>query len=127
LNIRNFIKEFKSQKADCSIALTPMQNFDRYGSVAINENNIITQFNEKIFCEAGLINTGIIAFKKSIFLEKTKHQPANFSFEKNFLESNMQSLKVTGYIANEYFVDIGIPEDYYKANRELSSIINLNN
>ena len=46
-----------------------------------------------------------------------------FSCEKDFLEPNMQSLKVTGFIINEYFVDIGIPEDYYKANKELENII----
>lgn len=120
LYLKAFINEFQKQNADCSIALTPMENFDRYGSVSINENNIITQFNEKKYCVKGLINTGIIAFKKSIFFEKTNHLPQNFSFEKHFLEPNMQSIKVTGYIAAEYFIDIGIPEDYYKADKELS-------
>lgn len=124
LNLNSFITEFHTSNADCSIALTPMQNFDRYGSVTIGEQNIIHQFNEKKYCENGYINTGIIAFKKAVFIEKTKHLPQNFSYEKDFLEPNIATLKVTGYIANGYFIDIGIPEDYYKANKELPLIIN---
>jgi D-glycero-alpha-D-manno-heptose 1-phosphate guanylyltransferase len=123
LNLLSFIHEFRQQNADCSIALTPMQNFDRYGSVTLNQDNLIIQFNEKQYCESGLINTGIIALKKSVFQDKTNHLPQNFSFEKDFLEPNMQSLKVTGYIATQYFIDIGIPVDYYKANEELPQVI----
>lgn len=123
LNLKDFTESFQQQNADCSIALTPMQNFDRYGSVTLNQDNLITQFNEKRYCENGLINTGIIAFKKSVFQDKTKHLPKNFSFEKDFLEPNVQFLKVTGYIAAQYFIDIGVPEDYYKANDELAKVI----
>ncbi len=124
LNIKDFIKFYQSTNSDCCIALTPMQDFDRYGSVTIDELNIIQQFNEKKYCEQGLINTGIIALKKSIFLEKTANFPQNFSYEKDFLEPNIAMLKVTGFITNGYFIDIGVPEDYYKANKELSLVIN---
>ena len=123
LNIKNFIKFYQDTKSDCCIALTPMKSFDRYGSVTIDEQNIIHQFNEKKYCEDGFINTGILALNKNIFLEKTKHFPQNFSYEKDFLEPNILSIKVTGYIANGYFIDIGIPEDYYKADREMKTII----
>ncbi|MFY8127805.1 MAG: nucleotidyltransferase family protein [Chitinophagaceae bacterium] len=123
LNLKDFTESFQQQNADCCMALTPMKNFDRYGSVTLNQDNLITQFNEKRYCENGLINTGIIAFKKSVFQDKTKHLPKNFSFEKDFLEPNVQFLKVTGYIAAQYFIDIGVPEDYYKANDELAKVI----
>jgi D-glycero-alpha-D-manno-heptose 1-phosphate guanylyltransferase len=124
LNLKAFINEFHTQNADCSIALTPMENFERYGSVIIDEQNIIKQFNEKKYSESGFINTGTILFKKSVYLEKTKHLPNNFSFEKDFLEPNIANLIVTGFKAGGYFIDIGIPEDYYKADRELPLIVN---
>lgn len=123
LNIIAFHSSFASEDADCSIALTPMQNFDRYGSVALTNNNIITQFNEKKYCESGLINTGIVLFKKEVFIQKTNHLPAQFSFEKDFLEPNIAILKVTGYIATGYFIDIGIPEDYQKAQTGIASLL----
>lgn len=124
LNLNEFIAAYKTNNADCSIALTPMQNFDRYGSVTIDEQNIIHQFNEKQYCQSGLINTGIIALNRNVFLQKTAHLPTNFSYEKDFLEPNMKQLKVIGFIANGYFIDIGIPEDYYKADKELPLVIN---
>ena len=43
----------------CSIALKPMKNFDRYGVVEINSNNVVTNFKEKQFYTAGLINGGV--------------------------------------------------------------------
>ncbi len=123
LNIKDFIEFFQNTNSSCTIALTPMTNFDRYGSVTIDEKNIIHQFNEKKYCTQGFINTGILALDKYVFLEKTEHLPQNFSYEKHFLEPNISQIKVTGYIAAGYFIDIGIPEDYYKADKELIDII----
>ena len=123
LDIASFYSSFVSSNADCSIALTPMQNFDRYGSVTLTNENIITQFNEKKYCESGLINTGIVLFKKEVFVQKTNHLPTQFSFEKDFLEPNIATLKVTGYIATGYFIDIGIPDDYQKAQTEIATLL----
>ncbi len=122
-NLQNLNEFFSKTNSDCTIALTPMENFDRYGSVAIDEFNNIYQFNEKKYCKKGFISTGILILKKSTFLNSTKKLPQNFSYEKDFLEPNISKLKVTGYISNGYFVDIGIPEDYYKANNELKNIV----
>lgn len=123
LNIESFYRNFIETSADCSIALTPMQHFDRYGSVTITNDNIITQFNEKKYCESGLINTGLVLFKKSVFESETSSIGEKFSFEKDFIEPNITKLKVTGYIADGYFIDIGIPEDYQKAQTEVKSLL----
>jgi D-glycero-alpha-D-manno-heptose 1-phosphate guanylyltransferase len=124
LNIKDFITFYRDTNSDCSIALTPMQNFDRYGSVTIDEQNIIHQFNEKKYCASGLINTGILIFNKEIFIKKTEHLTQNFSYENDFLSPNISQIKVTGYIAPGYFIDIGIPEDYYKADKEIEQVVN---
>lgn len=122
LNITDFYTTFLQTQADCSIALTPMQHFDRYGSVTITADNIITEFNEKKYCEKGLINTGLVLFKKSVFESLTASLPQKFSLEQGFIEPNISILKVTGYIANGYFIDIGIPEDYQKAQIEIETL-----
>lgn len=67
--------------------------------------------------------TGVLIFNREIFQEKTKKLPQNFSYEKDFLEPNISEIKVTGYIAAGYFIDIGIPDDYYKADKEIKDII----
>lgn len=122
LNIESFYKNFIETSSDCSIALTSMQHFDRYGSVTITNDNIITEFNEKQYCESGLINTGLVLFKKSVFESKTNSICEKFSFEKDFIEPNISNLKIRGYIANGYFIDIGIPQDYQKAQVEIESL-----
>lgn len=122
LDILAFYTNFISTASDCSIALTPMQNFDRYGSVTITKENIITEFNEKQYCENGLINTGLVLFRKSVFEAKTRSLPDKFSFEKDFIEPNISDLKITGYITTGYFIDIGIPSDYQKAQIEIESL-----
>lgn len=122
LNIDAFYKNFIKTSSRCSIALTPMQHFDRYGSVTITRENIITEFNEKKYCENGLINTGLVLFKKSVFEAKTKSLPDKFSFEKDFIEPSISNLKISGYVSEGYFIDIGVPEDYQKAQIEIESL-----
>lgn len=104
-------------KADCTLALKPMQQFDRYGVVELNENAAVKNFKEKQFYETGLINGGVYVLNVENFL--AKKFPAKFSFEKDFLEQYYQQGKIAGIIQDNYFIDIGIPEDYERAQTEL--------
>ena len=49
-----------------------------------------------------------------MFLANTK-QDAPFSIEKDFFEKNINELTMFGFEYQGYFIDIGIPEDYKKA------------
>lgn len=103
-----------------SILLKPMSHFDRYGTVELNTRNRITSFHEKRPRTEGLINGGVYLADKQI----KKHFPAAqaFSFEKEFLETKLDELAFGGLIANDYFIDIGIPSDYRKARIELPNL-----
>ncbi len=107
------LSKLKKATADISIALKPMFNFDRYGTVELNDEHRIISFNEKKYCEHGLINGGIYYFKKSLFEKITTER--KFSFEKDVLEKHLIDLNIHGTIFDNYFIDIGIPEDYEKA------------
>ncbi|EAK4687472.1 D-glycero-D-manno-heptose 1-phosphate guanosyltransferase, partial [Campylobacter coli] len=89
------------------IALKQMQNFDRYGTVNVDEQGIVTSFEEKVFKKQGLINGGIYLLKKDIFDEFSLEK--KFSFEE-FLQENYKSLKIQTQIFDDYFIDIGMPE-----------------
>lgn len=41
-----------------------------------------------------------------------------FSFEKDFMENKSLGLSIYAYITKGYFIDIGIPEDYFKAQKD---------
>ncbi len=106
------------KKAECTLCLKPMLNFDRYGVVEINKYLTVRKFLEKKFYEKGTINGGVYALNVEAFLEKKF--PPKFSFEKDYLERYYESGKLFGIIQDGYFIDIGIPEDFTKAQEELA-------
>lgn len=112
------LQNFHHQKnADCTLALKPMENFDRYGVIELNEDDSIKSFNEKKYYEQGLINGGLYMLNVESFLKESF--PETFSFETAYLEKYYNHHKMFGLIQDEYFIDIGIPEDYARAAREL--------
>ena len=104
-------------ESDCTLLLKPMENFDRYGVVELNEDDSIKSFNEKKYYEQGLINGGLYMLNVESFLKEPF--PEKFSFETAYLEKYFDQHKMFGLIQDEYFIDIGIPEDYARANEEL--------
>lgn len=122
----NLLSQFHLESnAACTLSLKPMFNFDRYGVVELNEDHSIKSFKEKQFYQSGLINGGLYALDVKKFLQEDL--PQKISFEKDYLERNVflagdQSPKLYGIIQDEYFIDIGIPEDYERAQRELSDV-----
>jgi D-glycero-alpha-D-manno-heptose 1-phosphate guanylyltransferase len=103
--------------ADCTLSLKPMKDFDRYGVVELNKKNAINSFKEKQFYSSGLINGGVYNLNVERFL--SENLPAKFSFEKDYLEKLHSKRKFYGVIQDSYFIDIGIPEDYNRAQKEL--------
>lgn len=110
---------------DLSILLKPMKNFDRYGTVGIDEHHKINRFNEKSPRKEGLINGGIYLANRKI--ETCFPAAKAFSFEKEFMETKLKELSFGGLVNDSYFIDIGIPEDYLKAQTDLARIDNRHN
>ncbi len=92
------------------LALKQMNDFDRYGTVNVDKQGFVISFEEKIFKTQGLINGGIYLLTKDIFNEFDLEK--KFSFEE-FLQENYKKLKARACIFDNYFIDIGVPEDYY--------------
>jgi D-glycero-alpha-D-manno-heptose 1-phosphate guanylyltransferase len=102
------------------LSLKNMINFDRYGCVESDENNFVTTFTEKGFRESGNINGGIYLASKDIFDDYELNE--KFSFEE-FMQDNFKTLKASVKVFENYFIDIGIPEDYEKAQSEIKNHI----
>lgn len=101
----------------CTLALKPMQHFERYGAVQLHIDHSLKVFEEKRYQESGLINGGVYALQVAAFL--LEEMPLQFSFEKDYLEKNVKYGRFYGFVQDKYFIDIGIPEDYEKAQTEL--------
>lgn len=112
VDLREMQKQLTPQQK-AVVALKPMQNFDRYGRVILDEHQNIVSFEEKQACESGLINGGIYLLNKE--KANIESYPSAFSFEKEFLEKETKDAQLKGFISDTYFIDIGVPEDYQKA------------
>lgn len=97
-----------------TIATKAMKNFDRYGTVLCDNNRII-EFKEKTPTEQGDINGGVYICNKSVLSDFDEEK---FSFEQQILEKKLKELRISAFPSEGYFIDIGVPEDYYKAQKD---------
>jgi D-glycero-alpha-D-manno-heptose 1-phosphate guanylyltransferase len=116
INLRELLKTHVSTRADITLALKPMKEFDRYGSV-VTDHDWVTEFKEKEYVDFGKVNGGIYAVEKVLF--DKLHMPDKFSFENDVLIQNIDKLEIGSITLDEYFIDIGVPEDYLRAQKDL--------
>lgn len=108
----------KKNNSKLTLAIKEMEKFDRYGSLILEGDKII-KFEEKKCVDKGYINGGIYLIKKELL---NKEEKESFSFEKDILENKKFQIEKYGYKSEGYFIDIGIPEDYYKFQKKESEI-----
>ncbi len=112
IDIKKLYNRHRELNGDITISLKYMRDFDRYGTVKIINNKIVG-FAEKSFTKAGYINGGIYAVNKDMFHKNNCR--GKFSFENDLLHKTIDNLNIYPFIGDGYFIDIGIPEDYQKA------------
>jgi len=116
LDYQAMLQCYVEKKALAAIALKSMFHFDRYGKVDIDNNSCIVRFGEKQYCDAGLINGGVYVLNRNAL----KKYPDKFSLEKDFFEPEVSKGKLIGFPTDGYFIDIGIPEDYRRAQNDFA-------
>jgi len=105
------------KNSECTLALKPMLQFERYGAVTSTEDGRIIGFQEKKYLDSGNINGGVYILNKKKFL--TEDWSEVFSFESDYLQKECSTRDFFGVIQDRYFIDIGIPQDYARAQDEL--------
>lgn len=110
----------RSRKAHLSVALRDVPETSRYGAVECTEG-AITAFREKEQSSgAGCINGGIYAISHAWLMQRT--MPEKFSFEKELMQPLAGAEGFCGMRFSDYFIDIGVPEDYYRAQKEFKGL-----
>jgi len=109
----------EEKKADCTLCLKEMKNTDRYGVVETDHEGRITSFKEKNYYEHSVINGGVYALNVASFLKEKF--PEKFSFEKDYFEKFVHIKKMYGLTQKGYFIDIGIPDDYSRAQNDFNN------
>lgn len=119
INLDLFFQKHIENLAEVSIALRPVDDASRYGQVECMENGSITAFREKSAeSYPGLINGGIYLIKSKYF--RSLDLPAKFSLEKDLFAAMLNPESYMAQIFNNYFLDIGIPTDYARAQTEFN-------
>lgn len=123
IDYQKLIANHQKNKANFTIALKEMNDCSRYGKVEINQNDIITDFKEKSNNqEQGFINSGIYVINPKIFDKYKNKLTKEFSFEAGFLAKFTKELEINAFKVTNYFIDIGIPEDYQRAQNGITKL-----
>jgi len=110
------LKNFALEKnAGIALALKEINGANRYGSVKCTDQGQVLSFIEKsdTHQDSSLINGGVYFIQKKLIDQFTL--PLKFSFETDFMQSKLSEINAYAKKFNAAFIDIGIPEDYYKA------------
>lgn len=119
IDYNEFFNEYIKNPSLLYLALSEQKDTSRYGTVIIDDKRNVLEFCEKGNNSGyGLINGGIYLINKTIF--SSIDTSMCFSFENEILEKHYKDLNIKGFKFNSYFIDIGIPKDYFKAQKHFS-------
>jgi D-glycero-alpha-D-manno-heptose 1-phosphate guanylyltransferase len=102
-----------TESAPLGMSLARVDDVSRYGSVAVAGDHVI-DFLEKGADGSGLINAGAYACRRD--LVRAFPSRAAFSFEVDFLQPELPSLRPRFVVVESGIIDIGTPESYLRAN-----------
>lgn len=100
------------QTAVPAMAVVHLENVGRYGQIRFNEDQLVTSFTEKDDQPtSGWINAGLCQLDPVLF-KNWDGQP--FSLERDLFPKLLKKQQLTAVPLQTPFIDIGIPEDYYR-------------
>ena len=91
----------------------------RYGRLLVSEGRV-SGFAEKGIAGPGLINGGCYVFNRGQLDAYGLHQ--GFSLEADYLSNAVSRMQIDVFSTAGQFIDIGVPEDYLRAQTELAGI-----
>lgn len=121
VDLKKMMATHKKSGVLITMAIREMTHFSRYGTIAVSDG-YVTRMIEKKPCEKGYINGGIYCVSRHLLDDAARE---SFSFESGFLEKAVGSMKIRAFISDGYFIDIGVPKDYARAQTELSEFGNM--
>jgi len=117
VDLRSLKNAHRYGMARLSIALKEVADCGRFGRVEVSTDSVITNFLEKSTAGPGWINGGLYMLNRRLFTDFP--MPARFSFEQDLVEPNIDRICPLAFKSDAYFIDMGIPEDYARAQHEI--------
>jgi len=98
-----------------TMAVRRVPDASRYGTVEIAGDRV-AGFTPAGSARGGLINSGVCLLGPALFAGGAGRV---FSFERDFLPAAIERLPIQAFVTEGWFIDIGVPEDYDRAQTEL--------
>lgn len=102
-----------------ALVVRRVQDAGRFGSVLL-EGESVLGFAEKGGQGPASINAGTYILQPAVFSDFGLS--GQFSIETDLLQRHCATLRPRAYVADGYFIDIGVPEDLARAQRELPGL-----
>ena len=118
LEVESVDAHWRTHRAPIIVA-TQLPNTARYGSLETSDGRVVG-FHEKGGPEQGLINAGCYVLNADLLNQFALGQP--FSLETDFLPAAVRRARFDLFVSKGYFIDIGVPEDYARAQVELAGM-----
>ncbi len=118
LDYKAMLAGHSEEKSILTVAVLEVTDASRYGALDI-EANRIRGFFEKGRSGPGIINGGVYLLSRDLF--SRYNFPAAFSFETDLLMVHVHELRPLAFPTAGFFIDIGVPEDYLRAQNLLAS------
>ena len=106
----------RGRASPLSMVLRQVEEVDRYGAVRC-EDGVVVGYAEKGGSGPGLINAGVYILDPDVFQRFGLTAP--FSFETEILQARATQLRPTAFITDAYFIDIGVDQDFRRAQTEV--------
>ena len=119
LNYSVLVTYHKKNKAIATIALNKRDVYIDFGVVKLDDGNSIVGYTEKPKIDY-LVSMGIYVFDPKVLEYIRPNEYLDFPDLIKKLISNGETVK--GYVYDGYWLDIGRPDDYEKANRDIDKI-----
>lgn len=112
-DLSRLIAFHQAKSALISLVVFPVNSVSRYGSIILDNSSRVLEFTEKGKGESGpgLINAGVYLFERSVFDRlPVRHLSLEHDVLPHYCSAGLYGIKL-----GTRFIDIGVPDDYVRA------------
>jgi D-glycero-alpha-D-manno-heptose 1-phosphate guanylyltransferase len=121
LDFQALLEAHRRHATPATVALVRVPDASRYGSIELGDGDRVKAFREKSSAhEPGYINAGVYLFTPQVM--DLVAEGRQVSLEQEILPA-LASSGLVAFRYDGYFIDIGIPEDWTRAQTELPELL----
>ena len=124
LDLNKVLEYHIDKKADITVVCKEMDasvNVERYGTIKMNEEYRIEEFEEKpIVAKSNTISCGIYVIRRRLLIEMIEkcEEEDRYDFVRDILIRHKDIKRIFGYKLKEYWRNIASVEDYFRVNMD---------